>query len=115
LDEALKRTRQGLGAAENLSSSFSGIEKVFREAEAMMRVIIDSAAEETMAVDEAVRNVSGLDSLIKRNTDVVHMTKTNSGELSAQASQLGLVARQLMTVIDGRRHVDWNGDGQARR
>jgi methyl-accepting chemotaxis protein len=101
LDEALKRTRQGLSATENLSSSFAGIEDVFREAQGMMRSISQASSEQTGTVDGMVRNVVGLDSLVKHNTDVVHQTKTNSGELFSQASLLQKTARLLLSIIDG--------------
>jgi methyl-accepting chemotaxis protein len=101
LDEALKRTRHGQMAAENLSNSFAGIEDVFREAEEMMRSINLDTEEQTGTVDGLVTSVGGLDSLVKHNTDVVHQTKTNSGELNAQASQIEKTARQLLTIIGG--------------
>lgn len=101
LDEALKRTRQGMTAAESLSNSFSGIEDVFREAEGMMKLINSATDEQTSTVDGVVRNVGGLDSLVKRNIDIVHQTKTNSGELNAHASELDRTARELMRILEG--------------
>jgi methyl-accepting chemotaxis protein len=104
LDEALKRTRQGLAVAESLSNSFVGIEDVFRQAETMMKTIHSSTDEQTVTVDSMVNNVGGLDTLVKHNTDVVHQTRTNSGELSSQASNLGRTAREFMVIIDGGEH-----------
>ncbi|MDR3135602.1 MAG: methyl-accepting chemotaxis protein [Deltaproteobacteria bacterium] len=106
LDEAFKRTSEGQKAADNLNKSFEGIQNVFLEAESMVNTINEATEEQTSAADQIYGYVEGLRRLVNNNKDIVRDSKTGSGELNNQATELFETANQLMDIIKGVHRKD---------
>ena len=103
LDEALRRTRHGQTAAENLSRSFDRIEQVVVEAERMVKDINAVTGEQVEAVVTITKTVEDLGVMLERNKGVIHQAHANSGELLHQSTTLFKTALQLKTIIEGER------------
>ncbi|MDR2387609.1 MAG: methyl-accepting chemotaxis protein [Deltaproteobacteria bacterium] len=106
LEESFRRTSEGQDAAENLSKSFKGIEKIFNEAESMVTTVNEATEEQTSYADAIYGYVEGLQTLVNNNKDVVRDTKSGSGELNGYATHLYETANQLMDIIKGVNRVE---------
>jgi hypothetical protein len=106
LSETRNRTSHGQSAADNLTLSFKGIEKVVMEAETMVKNINESAMAQTDAADVIAGYVEGLSDRVKHNEDVVKNAQTSSTELSQQANDLYDTASKLKLILEGNAQTE---------